>query len=146
MRAHSGELLLGLPVRLRDLEVGRPVELLLDHDSLRAVGLDVLCRDETHRFLPFPAARIDDESITIPSPLMLLEEHELDFYRSRTLALSALRGRTVSWKRRALGTLRDAVFAANGDLLDVVIDTGDELARIPFDASLELTPESRSAA
>jgi hypothetical protein len=146
MRAISGDQLLGLRLRLRGVQLGRPVELLLDRETLRAIGFDILCRDGEHRFLPFPAARVGDEDLEIPSPLMLLEEDELDFYRSRALALSALRERSVTWNGRALGTLRDIVVTANGDVVDVVVDTGAELARIPFDASLELTPESRSAA
>ncbi len=146
MRALSAEHLLGLPVRLHGVQLGRPVELLLDRETLRAVGLDVLCRDEAHRFLPFPTATVREEGIVIPSPLFLLEEEELDFYRSRTVALSELRGRAVNWNGRTLGTMRDVVVATSGDLVDVVVETNGEIARIPFDTALEFAPESRSAA
>ena len=52
----SGDAILSLPVRLHGIELGRPVDLLLDRESLRVVGLDVLCGDEVHRFLPLPTA------------------------------------------------------------------------------------------
>jgi hypothetical protein len=146
MRALSGERLLGLAVRLRGLQLGRPVELLLDRETLRAVGLDVLCRDDVHRFLPFPTASVSEEGIVIPSALFLLDEDELDFYRSRTIALSTLRGRAVTWNGRLLGTVRDVAIAASGDLVDVIVETDGELARIPFDATIEFAPETRSAA
>ena len=92
----SGAELLALPVRLHGIQLGRPVDLLLDRDTLRAVGLDVLCGDEVHRFLPLPTASVSDDEIAILSPLVLLEEDELHFYRSKTFALSALRGRPCS--------------------------------------------------
>ena len=94
----SGSEVLARPLRLHGIELGRPVDLLLDHDGLRVVGVDVLCGDEVHRFLPLPTAAIGDEALTIHSPLVLLEEDELDFYRSRAFALSSLRGRAVTKK------------------------------------------------
>jgi hypothetical protein len=146
MRALSGDRLLELPVRLRGVQLGRPVELLLDRETLRAVGFDVLCRDDIHRFLPFPTATLSDDAILIRSPLVLLEEDELDFYRSRALALTALHGRSVERNRRRLGTLRDVVIAASGDLVDVIVETDGRTERIPFDLSVKLAPKSRTAA
>ena len=93
MRELTGAELLALPVRLHGIQLGRPVDLLLDRDTLRTVGLDVLCGDEVHRFLPLPTASVSDDEIAILSPLVLLEEDQLHFYRSKTFALSALRGR-----------------------------------------------------
>ena len=51
MREITGDELLALPVRLHGIQLGRPVDLLLDRDAQRIVGLDVLCGDEVHRFL-----------------------------------------------------------------------------------------------
>ena len=97
---YSGDDLLALPVRLRGIHLGRPIDLLLDRQGFRAVGLDVLCGDEVHRFLPLPIAAVADGAITIQSSLGLLEEHELAFYRSRALALSSLRGRAATPRNR----------------------------------------------
>jgi hypothetical protein len=144
MREFSGDELLRLPVRLHGIDVGRPRDLLLDPEATRAVGLEILCRDDVHRFLPLPAAAVRDDEIRILSPLVL--QDELDFYRSRALALSALRERPVVRKRHAVGTLRDVVVAADGELLGLVVEVDGGLGRIPLEASLEFVAASRPAA
>jgi hypothetical protein len=146
MRERTGDELLALPVRLHGIQLGRPVDLLFDRDSLRAVGLDVLCGDEVHRFLPLPTAAVGAEEIAIRSPLVLLEEDELDFYRARAVALSTLRGRAVERSGRRLGTLRDVVIALDGELRAVLVDAEGETERLRFDAALRFAPESRFAA
>jgi hypothetical protein len=142
MRERTGDELLALPVRLHRIQLGRPVDLLLDRDARRAVGLDILCGDEVHRFLPLPTAAVGRGEIRILSPLVLLERRELDFYRSRTLALSRLRGGVVERNGRQLGPLRDVVVAEDGQVVAAIVD-GDS---IPFDAGLRLAPRRRSAA
>ena len=139
----SGSEVLARPVRLHAVELGRPVDLLLDRHGLRVVGVDVLCGDEVHRFLPLPTAAIQPDALMIHSPLVLLEEDELRFYRSRAFALSALRGRAVTKKGKVVGTLQDVVLAPGGDLLAVLLETGD---RIRFDDTLGFAPQRRSAA
>ena len=76
-----------MPVRLHGLLLGRPVELLLDRDGLRAVGLDVLCGDGSHRFLPYATALLGGEAVEVGSPLVLLGRDQLDFYRRHGRAL-----------------------------------------------------------
>jgi hypothetical protein len=142
MRERTGDELLALPVRLHGIQLGRPVDLLLDRDAQRAVGLDVLCGDEVHRFLPLPTAAVGRGEIRILSPLVLLEQRELDFYRSRTLALSRVRGGAVERNGRQLGLLRDVVVAENGRVVAAIVDED----RIPFDAALRFAPRRRSAA
>jgi hypothetical protein len=146
MRELYGEELLALPVRLHGITLGRPADLLLGREGLRAVGLDVVCGDEVHRFLPLPMASIGPDALTISSPLLLLEEDQLAFYRSRSLGLSSLRGRSVHRWRRQVGTLRDVVVAVDGELLAVVVERDGRTERLPFDASVELATASRSAA
>jgi uncharacterized protein YrrD len=142
MRERTGDELLALPVRLHGIQLGRPVDLLLDRDAQRLVGLDVLCGDEVHRFLPLPTADVRRAEIRILSPLVLLEQRELDFYRSRTLALSRLRDGVVERNGRQLGPLRDVVVAADGRVVAAIVDH----ERIPFDAGLRFAPKRRSAA
>jgi uncharacterized protein YrrD len=139
----SGDEVLGLPVRLHGVQLGRPVDLLLDRAGLRAVGLDVRCGDEVHRFLPLPTAAIGGGALTIHSPLVLLEEDELDFYRSRALALSSLRGRSVTRAGREVGLLRDVVLEPGGRVVAVLLESG---VRVPFDERLQFAPRRRSAA
>ena len=139
----TGNELLSLPVRLHGIDLGRAVDLLLDREGLHTVGIDVLCGDEVHRFLPLPTVAVGAEALTIHSPLVLLEEDELDFYRSRAFALSSLRGRPVTHNRLDVGKLRDVVLARDGQLIAVVLETGE---RIAFDDALAFAPEKRSAA
>jgi hypothetical protein len=84
------EELLRLPVRVRGIDVGKAVDLLVDPLARRVLGLDVLCRDESHRFLPLTAAVFDDQQITVESALMLLAEDQLAFYRTRGRSLREL--------------------------------------------------------
>ncbi len=142
MRERTGDDLLALPVRLHGIQLGRPVDLLLDRDAQRIVGLDVLCGDEVHRFLPLPTAAVGRGEIRILSPLVLLERRELDFYRSRTLALSRLRDRVVERNGRQLGQLQDVVVAGDGRVVAAIVDH----KRIAFDAGLRFAPKRRSAA
>jgi hypothetical protein len=139
----TGNELLSLPVRLHGIDLGHAVDLLLDRGALRAVGLDVLCGDEVHRFLPFPTAVVGPEALTIHSPLVLLEEDELAFYRSRSFSLSSLLGRPVLQAGTAVGRLLDVVLAPSGDLLAVDVDAG---GRIPLDATVRFAPQRQSAA
>jgi hypothetical protein len=139
----SGDAILSLPLRLHRIELGRPVDVLLDRESLRVVGLDVLCGDGVHRFLPLPTAAVGDDGLMIHSPLVLLEEDELGFYRARAFALRALRGKPVMRKGQSIGVLRDIVFARTGRLLAVLLESGE---RVPFDDALGLAPERRTAA
>jgi hypothetical protein len=139
----TGGELLALPVRLHGIQVGRPVDLLLDRDVERAVGLDVLCGDDVHRFLPLPTAAVCSDEIRILSRFVLLEQRELDFYRSRTLPLSRLRGGPVEEQNgRRVGPLRDVVVARDGRVIAAIVDE----KRIPFEAGLRFAPKRRSAA
>jgi hypothetical protein len=134
--------LLALPVRLHGIPLGRPVDVLIDLRERKAVGLDVLCGDDVHRFLPLQTAVVSDDEVAIRSPFLLLEEDELAFYQARTTPLTALRGTAVRCARRELGALDDVVVASDGSLVAVVID-GHEL---PFAEQLEIELESPSAA
>jgi hypothetical protein len=142
----TGDVLLSLPLRLHGIQLGHPVDVLLDRETLRAVGLDVLCGDDVHRFLPLPTATVSDQEIAILSPLVLLEEDELAFYRSRAFALSTLRGRPVESKRSQLGKLRDVHVGNDGTLLAVVVEANGKTERVPFGDTIRFTPASRNAA
>jgi hypothetical protein len=88
----KAEDLLKLPVRIGGIELGRPVDLLIDRERPRAVGFDVLCGDESHRFLPFVAVRLQDDAIEIDSPFLLLDFAQVDFYRHQATTLRELDG------------------------------------------------------
>ena len=88
MVGFKGEALLQQPVRLRGIQLGRAVDLILDADARRVLGFDVLCGDGTHRFLPYAAADPQPGAIVIRSSLLLLDGEELEFYRQRGTTLS----------------------------------------------------------
>jgi hypothetical protein len=90
MRGLTAETLLHLPVRVRGIHLGWPVDLILDAEGGRAIGLDVLCADETRRFLALAAAEVGEREISVSSALTLLTDVELAFYRAQG---STLRGR-----------------------------------------------------
>ena len=143
MRELSGDAILSVPLRLHGIELGRPVDVLLDRETMRVVGLDVLCGDEVHRFLPLPTAAVGDGELAIHSPLVLLEEDELGFYRAHAFSLKSLQAKEVTRKQRRVGALRDIVFAADGTLLAVLLENGN---RLEYDTSLGFATERRSAA
>jgi hypothetical protein len=147
MKERTGDELLALPVRLHGIQLGRPVELLLDRDTMRVIGLDVRCGDDVHRFLPLPTALLSGSELSIRSPLVLLEGEQLDFYRSRTLALGTLRGRSVETKGRgSVGTLVDVVLAPDGALVALIVEQNGSKRRVPYDGTLVLPSKRRSAA
>jgi hypothetical protein len=146
MEAIRGDELLELPVRLHGIQLGRPSDLLLDREELKVLGVDVVCGDEVHRFLPLPTASIESGEFAISSPLVLLEEDELAFYRARAFALRSLRGRQVERRSAAVGTLTDIVVRADGTVRELVVTSDDRETLLRYDASLRIVPGSRSAA
>jgi uncharacterized protein YrrD len=69
------------------IEVGRVVDVILEANADRALGLDVLCRDGEHRFLPMAAVASVAADVEIDSALTLLEPAELAFYRAHGRSL-----------------------------------------------------------
>ncbi|HEV7640845.1 MAG TPA: hypothetical protein VGO39_08270 [Gaiellaceae bacterium] len=88
MRGRAVSELLSLPVRLHGIQLGKPVDALLDVHADRVLGFEVLCGDGARRFLPFSVARLQANEITLESALTLIDERNIDYYRrnSRRLA------------------------------------------------------------
>ena len=123
MRGVSAESLLRLPVRVRGIELGRPVDLVLDREHTRVLGFEVLCGDEERRFLPLAVATIRESELEVRSSLALLEAAELAFYMKRGTTFAALRGSSVMRARRLAGELVDLTLAADGTIASVVVAT-----------------------
>jgi hypothetical protein len=85
-----GAELLSKRVVMRGIELGRVVDVILEESADRPIGLDVLCGDGEHRFLPMATVQIEDGRVEVESPLMLLEREQLDFYRARGRALRSV--------------------------------------------------------
>ena len=123
MRGVSAERLLRLPVRVRGIELGRPVDLVLDREHTRVLGFEVLCGDEERRFLPLAVATIRESELEVRSSLTLLEAAELSFYTKRGTTFAALRGSSVVRAGRLAGELVDLTLAADGTIASVVVAT-----------------------
>jgi sporulation protein YlmC with PRC-barrel domain len=121
----SVEKLLRLPVRLRGIQLGRPVDLVLDRERRRGLGLEVICGDDEHRFLPLAVGHIEGEAIEVRSPLVLLAANELAFYTSRGSTFASLRGADVLVCGERVGAVEDLVLALDGTIETVVVATED---------------------
>ena len=84
--------MLKLPVCVRGIELGKPVDLIVDREVTRTIGFDVLCGDDAHRFLPFAVAKVGAKSIEVHSPFVLLDFDQVAFYREQASSLRALDG------------------------------------------------------
>ena len=136
----SGETLLRLPVRFNGIHLGHPVDVVLDAEVRRVLGLDVRCGDDVHRFLPLGAAHAGDEELAIASTLMLLDPDQLAFYRKRGTTLRTLRGARVSLAGRDVGTLQDVVSSSDGALTHLVVENA---RHVPLDARVRIEVDPR---
>lgn len=84
--------LLELPVTLDGIRLGRCVDVVLDDQLERVVGVVVRCGDNTERFLVLDTAEVRDDAIAVSSALLLLDD--VDFYRRHGRLLSDPRGPT----------------------------------------------------
>jgi hypothetical protein len=75
---------------MHGIQLARPVDALVDEQSDRLVGLELLCGDGARRFLPFAVADVRDDEIAVRSALTLLDEGDLAFYRKHTRSLAEL--------------------------------------------------------
>jgi hypothetical protein len=73
---------------MHGIQLGTPIDALLDAHADRLLGFEVLCGDGRRRFLPFAVARLQADEITLESALTLIDERDLGYYRrnSRRLA------------------------------------------------------------
>jgi hypothetical protein len=74
-------------VVLKGVQVGRVIDVILEREKNGVIGFEVRCEDGRHRFLPRAAATSDGAVIKIDSPLALLDDDQLDFYRQRGVSL-----------------------------------------------------------
>ena len=135
---------LHLPVRLRGIQLGRPVDLLLETDTWNALGFVVRCGDESQRFLPLAAAQMTDDEIGVGSALLLLED--VAFYRARGTSYRSLLGGEVHRRGSAAGRLRDLVLEGSS-ITELELDRGgaDGLVRVPATGSVVVRSRASAA-
>jgi hypothetical protein len=134
----TGAELLALPVRVRGITLGRPVDLLLDPKRARLLGLDVRCGDDRNRFLPFSATIVRETELQVPSALVLVDEEDAGFYRERAVRLSSLRGWSVERGRRQAGRLLDVTVDVVGAIVSLAVDSEGTRVELPCGGGLEL--------
>jgi sporulation protein YlmC with PRC-barrel domain len=144
VRPLKAEQLLRYPVRLDGIDVGRAVDLILDPGQGRALGIDVLCRDEVHRFLPLAAAHVGEGEIRLTTEFALLDDAGFDFYRGRTSSLRRLKGTHVARRGRDLGELRDVVVSAGGDIEAFIVQSGEDATAVPVEPGVRLDGDGRN--
>jgi len=127
MGSLSAALSLQRPVRLRGIQLGRPVDLLLDLDAWNVLGFVVLCGDESRRFLPFAACQVLDDEIAVGSALMLLED--AGFYERRGVSLRSLLG-----TERSGGLLRDLRLDDAGHVVELTVERDGTRVQVPVPA------------
>jgi len=139
----SAEHLLRLPIRLRGIDVGHAVDVILDPQGRRALGLDVLCKDDAHRFLPLTAAKVGEEEITVASALTMLAADELAFYRKRASTVRLLRGTPVLLKGKSVGRLEDVMVSSDGAIAALIVDDGYGPRSYELEDTLRITADPR---
>jgi hypothetical protein len=127
VRGLSADALLHLPVRLHGIDVGRPVDVIMAPGLDRALGLDVLCGDAAHRFLPLSAASIEAKEIRLSSALTLVED--AGFYLRAGAGYRAALGHAVVRNGQQLGVLRDLVLGTDGSVTELVVESPDGATR-----------------
>jgi sporulation protein YlmC with PRC-barrel domain len=139
----SAEELLQFPVRLDSIDVGRAVDLIVDPVQKRALGLDVLCRDDVHRFLPLAAAEVRESEIRLTSPFALVDDDGFEFYRGRASSLRQLKGMQVARQGRDLGSIRDVVVSPSGEIEAFVVAAGEDEVTVPVEPELSIDTNGR---
>jgi hypothetical protein len=133
MRGLTGEKLRRLPVRLRGILLGRPADLILHPSAPRLLGLDVLCGDGTHRFLPSSASTVREGEIEVSSPFVLLDLPPDSLYRSQARLLSRLVGTTLGDDG---AVLRDVVLGPEWTIDELVLEDARGRRRVPAAGNL----------
>jgi sporulation protein YlmC with PRC-barrel domain len=144
VRVRRATELLTLPVTHAGIDLGRAVDLLLDLDAGRAVGLEVRCGDEAFRFLPLGAANLGPHGAELGSPLGLVDD--LAFYRARGTGFRDLRGVQVTCAGASLGALSDVLVREDGAISRLVVDTPAGATEVPFTPAVSVARERDASA
>jgi hypothetical protein len=131
------------PVRLRGIQLGKPVDVILDATCRRALGFEVRCGDDERRFLPLSVATVGGRDVQVSSPLVLLDESQLSFYTRRGFTFRALRGTDVVDRGVVAGRLHDFMFDRDGTIASVTVETSSGIEELEYGSSVALSPPRR---
>lgn len=81
--------MIGLPVRIGDVTVGRIADVLFDPGFGRALGFVVAGRSSARHFLPFGAAHVEAAQVRARSAFTVFSTSELAFYLDHGSSVTA---------------------------------------------------------
>lgn len=143
MASSSAASLLGLPIRLHGIHLGRPTDVLVDPARWRLLGFVVDSGDGASRFLPYAAAQPSAEEIAVGSALMLLDD--VDFYRRRGVSLRSLLGGEIEYEGAPAGELTDLVVDREGRVRELELDQNGAAVHVPPAGASVATPRATAA-
>ena len=135
--------LIGAPIRLHGILLGRPVDLVLDSTITRVLGFVVESGDEAPRFLPFAASKPADGVIEVGSALMLVDD--LTFYRTHGMSFRSLLGTRIEHAGVPVGLLVDARIGGAGDVVELDVELDGVRSRIEAAGSSFAAPAATAA-
>ena len=135
--------LIGAPVRLHGIMLGRAIDLVLDATGMRALGFVVESGDDAPRFLPVAASQPEEGLITVASALMLLDD--VSFYRKRGTSLRSLLGAEIARENTPVGTLTDMLIDHTGAVVELDVELDGIPGRVPAAGSRFAAPTATAA-
>jgi len=133
--------MVGCPVRLHGILLGRPTDVV--PDGRRVLGFVVESGDDAPRFLPFAASQSADGVIAVGSALMLLDD--VAFYLKRGSSFRSLVGTEIERERAPVGTLTDMRVDPTGVVIELEVESGGLRHRISASGA-RFTPSAATAA
>lgn len=121
--------LVGTPVRLHGITLGRPIDLVLDAAGRRVLGFVVESGDDAPRFLPYAAAQPAPDVIAVASALMLLDD--VSFYRKHGLSFRSLLGTEIERENVPVGALIDMHVDHAGGVTELEVEVDGVRTRLP---------------
>jgi hypothetical protein len=135
--------LVGSPVRLQGILLGRPSDVVLDSTCRRVLGFVVHSGDDAPRFLPFAASQPDADEIAVGSALMLLDD--VAFYRKHGVSFVSLLGSDIEKERVPVGTLVDMHVDHSGNVVELEVERDELRLRLPAPGGTFVTSTATAA-
>src|SRR5205814_5679863 len=107
-------------------------------------GMKVGAGAGVDRLAPLVAARVHAGEISVAAPLTLPDA--VAFYRARGRTLGSLRGAEVTSAAGPIGSLRDVVFGAGGEVRELVVAAPSGELRVRPGADVRVAAPRASAA
>lgn len=143
MGSLSAAELIGAPIRLHGILLGRPVDIVLDSTCRRVLGFVVESGDEAPRFLPFAASQPADGVIAVGSALMLLDD--VTFYRTRGTSFRSLLGTQIERGGVPVGTLADVRIGHGAKVVELEVELDGVRNRVQAAGSSFAAPAATAA-